>query len=230
MCCHGNCMPAHTVCVYVCVRVCIHAFNQILHMIHVHVHFFFSSASVLHPLLPLLSSLLLFPIPSSFPLSSYVLICPHMSSYVLICPHMPSYVLICPHMSSYALICPHMSSYVLICPHMSSYALICPHMPSYALSYVYVFPIIRVSLDERAIAFGSKMKAEVTCGTSLSNEGGRAHSNEGAGAHVHTICLNIHAGVEILFKNHLHLVQVTYMYWAYLHLAGPTCTLTVHAP
>ena len=179
------------------------------------------------------SSLLSFSFPFLLPfpcphMSSYALICPHMSSYALICPHMSSYALICPHMSSYALICPHMSSYVLICPHMSSYALICPHMSSYALSYMYVFPIIRVSLDERAIAFGSKMKAEVTCGTSLSNEGGRAHSNEGAGAHVHTICLNIHAGVEILFKNHLHLVQVTY--WAYLHLAGPTCTLTVHAP
>ena len=36
-----------------------------------------------------------------------------------------------------------------------------------------------------------------------------------------------HTGVEILFKSHLHMVQVTY--WTYLHLAGPTCTLTVHA-
>ena len=36
-----------------------------------------------------------------------------------------------------------------------------------------------------------------------------------------------YAGVEILFKSHLRMVQVTY--WPHLHLAGPTCTLTVHA-
>ena len=41
------------------------------------------------------------------------------------------------------------------------------------------------------------------------------------------VCVCVCAGVEILFKSHLHMVQVTY--WTYLHLAGPTCTLTVHA-